>query len=284
MKTITLILCMLSIGVAHAGDLTLDSVKVDGHQRTFRLYRPQGLAQDAPLVVVCHGYGGSGNPVQTVCEAADRHGFAVCFPQGLKDPTGKPSWNVGYPMQQGWKMDDVRSVCRLTQYVQKKYKLSRQNTFFSGMSNGGEMCYLLAYSDQHVFKAFGSIAGLTMEWIYKQKRPLRPVPFLEIHGTKDTVSPMEGDLENRGGWNPFLPVPQAVNAMVAYNRCEIEERDTIVYQNHPSHNPVVRHRYLRGDAGSEVWFYEVIGGTHSWFTDDLDTGELLWEFFSKYIR
>lgn len=171
----------------------------------------------------------------------------------------------------------------MAQLVQKKYHLSKENTFLCGMSNGGDICYSMAYSKQTTFKAFGSVAGLTMEWLYKQQRPVRPIPFLEIHGTNDNVSPIEGDLENRGGWNPFLPVYQAVNAMVAYNRCEIEERDTIVCKERPSKRPIVRHKFLRGDAGTEVWFYEVIGGTHCWFTDDIDTGELLWHFFEKYL-
>lgn len=284
MKYVLFAAMLLLSAISQARDVIKDSVKVDGHQRPFLLYKPAGLAPDAPLVFVCHGYGGKAGANDNICRAADKNGFAACFPQGLKDPTGKYSWNVGYPMQDGWKMDDVKSLCSIARYVQKKYQLSRENTFFSGLSNGGEMCYLLAYSDQKVFKAFGSVAGLTMEWIYKEKKPVRPVPFLEIHGTNDTTSPMEGDLENKGGWNPFLPVPQAVNAMVAYDRCEIEQRDTVVYQDRPSKRPVVRHKYLRGDEGTEVWFYEVIGGTHSWFTDDLDTGELLWEFFSKWVR
>lgn len=275
---------MLSALAAEAGELITDSLKVDGHQRTFVLYRPEGLPADAPLVFVLHGYGGSSHPVGTVCEAADRHGFAACFPQGLRDLGGKPGWNVGYPNQVGWKMDDVKAVCAMTRFVQKKYLLSRENTFMSGMSNGGEMCYVMAYSKQKVFKAFCSVAGLTMEWLYKQQRPTAALPFMEIHGTNDHVSPIEGDLDNRGGWNPFLPVSVAVNALVASNRCEIEERDTLVFKDSDTKRPVVRHRFLRGDAGTEVWFYEVLGGTHSWFTEDMNTGEVMWEFFSKYIK
>lgn len=270
--------------VAGAGTLSSDSLKVDGHQRTFVLYRPEGLPADAPLVVVLHGYGGGSHPVGTVCAAADKHGFVACFPQGMKDLGGVPGWNVGYPNQVGWKMDDVKSVCAIARYVQKKYCLSSQNTFLAGMSNGGDMCYVMAYSRQRVFKAFCSIAGLTMEWLYKQKRPSMPLPFMEIHGTNDNVSPIEGDLENRGGWNPFLPVRQAIGALVAYNRCEIESCDTITCAESETRRSIIRHHYLRGDAETEVWFHEVLGGTHSWFTEDMNTGEVMWEFFSKYVK
>ena len=288
MKVRRYLLAFLLLGIgslaSSAREYTRDSLKVDGQYRVFRLYRPEGLAQDAPLLFVLHGYSSPGEVNDLACHAADRHKFAVCIPIGLKDPTGKHSWNVGYPMQEGWKVDDVQSMCRMARYVQKKYHLSARNTFLSGMSNGGEMCYLLAYSDQKVFKAFGSLAGLTMQWLYKERRIPRPVPFLEIHGTSDTTSMWEGDPENTGGWNPYIAVPMAVHAVAAADRCEVEECDTVVYEQTRKHRPIVRHKYLRGDQGTEVWLYEVKGAPHCWFTDDMDTGEVLWEFFSKYLE
>lgn len=260
-----------------------DSLKVDGYMRYFRIYLPKGMKDDAPLIVGAHGYGGHGVN-NTLFHAADRHGFAVCEPHGLRDTTDHPGWNVGYPMQKGWKVNDVKFMCRLARYVQKKYQLSRENTFFTGMSNGGEMCYLLAYSDQKVYKACGSVAGLTMQWIYKSMKPVQHLPFFEIHGTEDRTSEWEGDPQNKGGWNPYLPVPVAVGALVAHNRCTEELRDTIVFEGSKSQRKVVRHKYLGGEDGSEVWLYEVRGAGHTWFTDDMDTGEELWQFFSKYIQ
>lgn len=284
MKYLFLLVVAMCCLQGQARETIKDSVKVDGRWRTMLLYFPKDMKADAPLVMWCHGYSGHGGAVETLCAAADRHGFACCFPQGLQDLKGKNSWNVGYPSQEGWKVDDEKAVCSMACYVQKRYHLSKRNTFLCGSSNGGELCYLLAYSNQQVFRAFGSIAGLTMEWLYKSRRPQHPVPFLEIHGTEDRTSPMEGDLTGKGGWNPFLPVPMAVNAMATYNRCEQEVRDTISYQETSKHRPIVRHRYLGGDAGTEVWLYEVIGAPHCTFTDDMPTGEVLWEFFSKYVE
>ncbi len=268
----------------YAGEYVSDSVKIDGYMRHFRMYLPQGIKQDAPLLFALHGYGGNGNVNKTIPQAADRHGFAVCIPVGLPDPTGKNSWNVGYPMQDGWKVNDEKSMCQMARFVQKKYKLSRKNTFLCGMSNGGEMCYLLAYSDQKVFKAFGSIAGLTMKWIYESRTIPRPIPFFEIHGTADKTSLWNGDLQNRGGWNPYMSVPLAVNRLVASNRCQELLLDTISFPERKMHRPIVRHRYVGGDKGTEVWLYEVKDAPHYYFTDDMDTGEVLWEFFSKYLE
>ena len=267
-----------------AGRFVDDSVKVDGHMRVFAMYLPDGLQPDAPLVFILHGYGEGIWRENPMLSAADRHGFAVCIPQGLKDPQGQPSWNVGYPFQAGWKVDDVKALCRMARHVQKRYRLSRENTFLTGMSNGGEMCYLMAYSKQNTFKAVAPIAGLTMAWIYQQMDAPRPIPLMEIHGTEDRVSEWTGDLENKSGWGAYLPVPVAVGYWVEKNRCTHEETERVGSLRGDEGYPVIKHRYTGSATGCDVWLYEVVGGPHSWFTTDIDTGEEVWQFFSRYLK
>ncbi len=269
----------------HAGRFVDDSLKVDGHMRHFAMYLPDGLQKDAPLEFILHGYGAGIWRENPMLAAADRHGFAVCLPQGLKDPQGEPSWNVGYPFQLGWKVDDVKALCRIARYVQKRYHLSRKNTFLTGMSNGGEMCYLMAYSKQSAFKAVAPIAGLTMLWMYEQLEPSRPIPLMEIHGTEDRVSEWTGDLENVGGWGAYLPVPVAIGYWVARNRCTRETTERVEsLQGEGGGHPIVKHCYTGGPTGCDVWLYEVVGGVHSWHNGDIDTGEEIWKFFSRYLE
>ena len=276
-----LALCSLTAG---AGQYVEDSLKVDGYMRHWVMYLPDGLQADAPLIVVLHGYGAGIRRENIMIGTADRHGFAVCIPQGLKDPQGEPSWNVGYPFQQGWKVDDVKALCKIARYVQKRHHLSRRNAFLTGMSNGGEMCYQMAYSKQNTFRAVAPIAGLTMLWMYEQMEASRPIPLMEIHGTEDRVSEWTGDLENKGGWGAYLPVPVAIGYWVAKNRCTHEVTDNVESLKGPQGHPVIRHRYTSPTTACDVWLYEVIGGVHSWHTDDIDTGEEIWQFFSRYLK
>ena len=280
---VVVVAVLLTLGVlpCHAGRYVEDSVKVDGYQRQLVMYLPDGLQPNAPLVFILHGYGAGIWRENPMLAAADRHGFAVCLPQGLKDPKGEPSWNVGYPFQQGWKVDDVKALCHMARYVQKHYRLSRQNTFLTGMSNGGEMCYLMAYSNQSTFKAVAPIAGLTMAWIYEQMEAPRPIPLMEIHGTEDRVSEWMGDMEDKGGWGAYLPVPLAIGYWIAKNRCSHEQVENM--QGHEGHL-IIKHRYSSPTTGCDVWLYEVVGGVHSWFTNDIDTGEEVWQFFSRYVK
>ena len=268
----------------HAGQYIADSIKMDGHMRQFVMYLPDGLQHDAPLVFVLHGYGAGIWRENIMIGPADHHGFAVCIPQGLRDPQGEPSWNVGYPFQEGWKVNDVKALCKMARYVQKRYRLSRENTFLTGMSNGGEMCYLMAYSKQSTFKAVAPIAGLTMSWMYEQLEAPRPIPLMEIHGTEDRVSEWTGDMENAGGWGAYLPVPIAVGYWVAKNRCTHETTERVESLQGEQGHPVIKHRFSGDPSGCDVWLYEVIGAGHSWHTSDIDTGEEIWQFFSRYLK
>lgn len=283
-KALAVMLLILGVQVCHAGRYVEDSLKVDGHMRQFVMYLPDGIRPDAPLVFVLHGYGAGIWRENIMIGPAERHGFAVCIPQGLKDPQGQPSWNVGYPFQQGWQVDDVKALCRIARHVQQRYRLSRANTFLTGMSNGGEMCYLMAYSKQNTFKAVAPIAGLTMAWMYERLEAPRPIPLMEIHGTEDRVSEWTGDMDNAGGWGAYLPVPVAVGYWVAKNRCTREETERVESLQGAEGHPVIKYRYTGSVTGCEVWLYEVVGGPHSWFTTDIDTGEEIWQFFSRYLK
>lgn len=284
-KLLLLFVGLLSVVPSLAQTNNLDSVEINGRMRRYRILLPATVDSHTPLVVLLHGYGGGEDLWQETCmdSIARTEGFALCVPQGLKDPTGKRSWNVGYPMQEGWTVDDVDDICRLTHHLQKKHRLSPTDAFLTGMSNGGEMCYLMAYSNRTTFKAIGSVAGLTLVWMYKQLTPSRPVPFLEIHGTEDRVSEWTGDLDNRGGWNAYLPVPIAVGRMVALNRCTHECQEEMPTINPSGGHRIIKHSFLGGDNGCDVLLYEVVGGTHCWHTNDMNTGRVLWRFFSRFL-
>lgn len=258
-----------------------------GLDREYWMYIPENLPEQAPLVFVLHGYGGKAEGYcPQMIETARKHGFAVCYPQGEKDPKGKTGWNVGYPKQEGMKTDDIDFICDLARHVQKKFSLSRKNTFFSGMSNGGEMCYIMAMQHPEAFSAYASVAGLTMEWAYRSMSPKMAVPLMEIHGTADKTSLWEGDPDNNCGWGEYISVPLAVGVWAAEAKCTHTETVELPVRN----NKVLMHRHLGGSPAweggpeIEVRLYEVVGGKHSWAHKDMDTCEEIWKFFSKYLR
>lgn len=267
-----------------SGKMTEHTLRYKGNDYTYWLYLPNNLPTDAPLVMVFHGYNSRNIPSVKygLNEVADRNGFAVCYPRGPKDNRGKHCWAVGYSfhLEAGWERDDVGFACRLVKLLQKEYGLSRKNVFATGHSNGGEMCYLLAYTRPEVFSAVAPVSGLTMEWMYRTLTAKRPVPLMEVHGTKDKTSEWNGDPDNKGGWGAYIAVPRAVGYWAAVNRCTHEQTEKLPLRR----NQVVAHRYVGGTNGAEVWLYEVIGGKHSWAEKDMDTAAEVWKFFSKYLK
>lgn len=290
-KLLLLLCCLLTLpatGTAgkplRQSGITRGTVKHQGLEREYLLYMPDSLPDDAPLVIVLHGYGGDADPDRYGFETvADANRFAVCYPRGEKNGAGKRGWNVRYPSQHDMRTDDVAYMRRLARHLQKKYGLSRRNTFCTGMSNGGDIAYVLAYECPDVFAAFAPVAGLTFEWAYRELDAKRPVPICEIHGTADKTSMWEGDPEGTGGWGPYIGVEQAVGYWAAVARCTHVRTEEIAPRNPSNGHRIFLHRYLGGNDGVEVWLYEIEGGKHSWGEKDMDTAAVVWNFFSKYL-
>ncbi len=288
MNTLTRICCLLLLAVApatNAQTTTSHTLRSNGRCRTYNLHLPADLPAGAPLVIVLHGYGKSADPARFGMNAvADRHGFAVCYPQGEKDTRGKSGWCVGYPSQTNMNIrDEIRFFRKLIRHLQKRYDLSRRNVFCTGMSNGGDMCYALAARSEKLFAAYGSVAGFLSVKDHARKPIPHPVPFLEIHGTADRTTRWDGDLKNRDGWGAYLPVPLAVGYLAAANRCTEYRSEQLPLQTSDSLR-VIAHRYTGGRDGCEVWLYETVGGEHSWTQTGVDTGEAVWNFFSRQVK
>ena len=276
-------LLMLLAAHGAAQETRTESLRAGGLERRYVLHLPEGLPAEAPLVIVLHGYGGDADPEYFGMNAtADRHRFAVCYPQGERDSRGKRCWNVGYPFQADMPVDDIRFLEELIDHLHRRYGLSRRNVFCTGMSNGGDMCYLLAVRRPELFAALGPVAGFMSVSALREDESRHPVPLFEIHGTLDRTTHWEGDLENRDGWGAYLPIPMAVGYWAAKAKCLRHRIDTLP-QGADGLQPVA-HRFTEGTDGCEVWLYEVLGGTHSWRRTGVDTCEELWSFFSRYVR
>lgn len=261
------------------------TLRDQGLDREAYLYLPDTADPNAPLVIMLHGYTGHAlDDGLRFMELAKERGWAVCYPQGAKDPTGNNCWNVGYPFQKDDKVDDVAFINKLVRHIQKTYKAGMDNVFLTGMSNGGEMCYKMAAESPETFNAIASIAGLMLDNMSKDFR--KPVPFMEVHGTADAISNWEGDPLNNGGWGAYLPVLVAISHMVAADRCTSYSVENIPAQ----YKKVTLHKYGSGAPAwkdgpqSEVLLYEVSGGDHSWSDRYIDTCALVMDFFSNYLR
>lgn len=250
--------------------------------RTYAMYLPANLKAGAPLVIYTHGYGSKTRWLKDLNSTAEREGFAVCYPDGAPDSRGKQGWKVGYPPQESMTIDEADFFSKLKEEVCSRFNLSRQNCFMTGMSNGGDLCYQLAFTAPGLFRAYASVAGLLFECTYLNYPLPQPVPFMEVHGDADKTSMWEGDHDNTGGWGPYIPVPLAVSTMATANRCcsmHTESFPTLA----DSTRMVTRTIYYDAPTGYDVEVWRVQGGKHSWHAKDVATHEAVWNFFKRYL-
>ena len=222
-------------------------------------------------------------------QIADENGFAVCYPQGLIDDWDYAFWNVGYDWHVDETVDDVGFSTSLAQYLQTEYNLSAHNTFSTGMSNGGDMSYLLACQASDVFKAVAPVAGCMMTWLYNSCAPLNPIPVFEIHGTDDDVTWWDGaDENNNDGYGPWESVDTTFNFWTQLNSCTEFIIDTLPDIDMSDGSYVVSHKNTNGLNNNEVWLYEVVNGGHDWpgayGNMDINSSEEIWNFFENFIN
>jgi polyhydroxybutyrate depolymerase len=62
----------------------------------------------------------------------------------MKDEKNQRFFNVGYPFHQNEKVDDVKFARFLSARLVKDLGLDYNQVFATGMSNGADLCYLLA--------------------------------------------------------------------------------------------------------------------------------------------
>ena len=264
---------------------------IGGQERQYYLYLPDGISDDAPLVFVLHGYSGDALGIMNYSgmnQVADDNGFAVCYPQGLSDDWDYNFWNVGYDWHEYETVDDVEFLTELAEYLRGEYDLSRDHVFSTGMSNGGDMSYLLACEASEIFRAIAPVAGCMMTWIYDSCDPIDPIPVFEIHGTDDDVTWWEGaDEIFNDGWGPWESVDTTFNFWIQLNGCTDFTMDTLPDINTSDGSYIISHKNTNGVNNNEVWLYEVVNGGHDWpgayGNMDINSSEEIWNFFTNFI-
>ena len=183
------------------------SIIHEGVEREYLVHIPDNFTEDSPIVFVIHGYTDSAKQIMEYSgmnEVSDREGFIVVYPQGTIDSQGNTFFNVGYEFHKDSTIDDVSFIRDLFVSLSEEYSLKRKQGFATGMSNGGDMSYLLACTSADLFRAVAPVAGSLMAKIKETCNTQSPVPIFEIHGTDDQITLFNGDMENNGGWGSLL--------------------------------------------------------------------------------
>ena len=262
----------------------------DGITRQYIYYEPTELNEQLPLVFVMHGFTGDANDIKNYSKMndfADQYGFAVCYPRGTVDSGGNRFWNVGYAFHQNETVNDVGFLTELAVYLQDTHALNPDYTFATGMSNGGEMCYMLACQAYDTFEAVAPVAGMILQVILDECDESPAIPIFEIHGSQDNVTPLSGDPNNNDGWGAYPSIQSTINYFAEKNECTTVVNGLVPNIDTSDNSFIESEKHLNGINENEVWYYKVVGGGHdwpgAWGNMDIEAGEEAWLFFQNYI-
>ena len=256
-------------------------------ERSYFLYTPEGLEDDAPLVFVLHGYWGNNMDMMTFSgmnEIADSEGFAVCYPQGLPDFEGTNHWNANLIGISN--VNDVLFLTELAEYLQTEHGLSSDCTYSCGYSNGGYMSYTLACEEPDVFRGIGSVGGTMSGYDFENCTPTL-VPVVHLHGTNDnSVSYYSTNANPNNPWNGADGVEAVVAAWANENNCTETTSETLPDLDPSDGSTVDLIKHTDGDYGYQAWVYRVNGGGHDWFGEwgnmDIHSSAVIWSFLSTF--
>ena len=290
-----LLFMLISCGNEETGFVEERVIEHEGLERSFLIYVPTNIKENAPLVVAIHGYTSSAKTLMGysgINQIADKEGFLVAYPQGTKDSRDNNFFNVGYEFHSDSKVNDVNFIREIVLNLTKDYKLNSKRVFATGMSNGGDMSYLLACTSSDLFTAVAPVAGVMMKDTLENCNPVKKIPIFEIHGTKDSISKFEGDMNNEDKWGAYYDLPSTIEFWV--NKHALSEKETIQLENKNTEDgtTITFERYWSDESQREVWFYIVNDGNHTWpgmtglfsrtANQDINSAEEIWKFFSKF--
>lgn len=184
-----------------AGTVTTGSLQVGGLTRSYLSYVPRGLPKGAPLVLVLHGSGESGNQIRREMgygfdRLADHYQFAVVYPDAHRSAQG--DWNacgtVGDGTAAKANVDDVAFLTELVEQRLAEGGFDAGRVFAVGSSRGGFMVFRLALEAPSVFRAVAAVSANvhTPENFKCTPSQVGTSSVLIMNGTKDPLVPFDG--------------------------------------------------------------------------------------------
>jgi polyhydroxybutyrate depolymerase len=237
-----------------------------------------------PLVLSIHPYTGhAANQERDFGQSsqADREHFLVVYPQATeRTDNGEPEWATEGKYSPT--VNDVLFFSDLLTTLQQRLCVDARRIYAIGLSNGGGMANLLGCKLAGRIAAVVPVAAAIYE-LPGGCHPVRPVSYLEFHGTGDPIVRYTG-----GSSLNFVPVMQIMQEWATRNGCTSDPATFFQQAD------VTGLKWGGCRGGVTVEHYRVAGGGHQWpgvklspsdlgpSTTTISATELSWQFFKGY--
>lgn len=240
---------------------TSQTLTVNGTSRSMSVYVPNGLPENAPLMITMHGmnqdvpYHISTSEWEQVADTAK---LLVVYPQGLSN-----RWDISGTT-------DTDFILAIIAAMENQYGINRNRVYLSGFSMGGMMTYHAATVIADQIAAFAPVSGYLMGG--PNTNSSRPIPIIHTHGTSDDVVVYDG-------------VQRCIDAWVRRNNCPTSAVVTNPYPSSKPNSSTTKSYWGRGDDGVEIVLMTLAGKGH-WWSEDLaggtHTSSEIWKFIRNY--
>jgi polyhydroxybutyrate depolymerase len=271
-------------------DLVAGELTVGGRARDFTMRLPQSANGDIPLVLVLHGnHPDAGGQIMrdwtTFDKLTEARGFAVAYPDGYG---GCWADGRGVTTADEAGVDDVTFLRAVIDWSAERHGTLPDRTVVAGISNGAFMAHRLGLEASDQVAVLAAVAG-GLPASLADMQPAHAVSAMLIHGTDDTISPIDGGYSRHRGPNGelrgrTLSLDETAGYWRAVDRCPPGPGET--------HTTEFSSRITSGDGvgGTRVVSWTVFGGGHTWpgssaglglansSTQEFDAAEEIWRF------
>ena len=279
---------------------TCQALTVNGVTRTYLLHVPSNFQKSTgALVIVLHGSGGNGLGMEMgtgFSALADQTGFAVAYPDGLLESNGgQTNWAYFFNDFN----DDVGFFRQLVNTLLASVGPDPKRIYVTGLSSGALMSHRLGVQLSDLVAAIGVVEGT----LFLKGNPphvpsaVGPVSVLILHGDQDTTilycgTPVDASQEQSFSyWSGNLA-----------DSCSKFDTPAALCDGQGNITAVVEKDATNCSGSTEVKFYKLIGGIHTWYTVPMNvsgqlpfnpdfnsntgitTRDILWSFFSTHPK
>jgi len=218
-----------TITIPTEGLATTRTLESGGVTRSYQMFVPSSVRSDVPLLETIMVY-----PNATLdwaedcdCSSADAQG-----------------------------VDDVQFIRDLLDHVATTHAIDRSKVYLTGYSQGGRMVQNVACKMAGEISGVAVVAASMSRSLGGDCAPQGRVPFLMIHGTEDTVYPFLGSANS-------VAARDVASFWASVSGCSAEP--TVRVLDDQNDGTTVNFEHFEDcDGGSEVDFYGVVEGGHTW--------------------
>ena len=305
MKFILSVSFILLCHLTFAQQLIEDDLIHGGSTRLYDVFLPSSYDanSDLPLVIMLHGGGGNKDVVQSFTQlnpVANAQDYIAVYPQGLEPlAIGGFSWADGRgTAADNAGIDDVGFIQSLINQLKSDYNIDGQRVYIAGFSNGGFMAQTLACEIPEEFAAAAALGSSLGVQQAADCNTDEATPMMYLVGTADPEIPYNGGTMTNPNVEPIIGVEAAVQFWVDKNGCDDTPQTTNLPDTVTDDNSTVELlTYDNCNCNSDVHFYKIINGGHTWpgneiasiesqlgeTNEDINAGFRMLDFFDDHV-